>query len=160
MWEAKGRFSAGLSYFAYLYFWGYSWLKENFQTHRDAFANFHLFSASLLNISCVSHNASEFPPSLCYDALMLLSSTWRSCISQCSNQSLIFQAYLDVQMTICIWKMSAPTTLQLPINIWKYKIGGCSMQFSTVSLCPVLFNLLLVRHAPTHKAEVVHAFSL
>lgn len=119
------------------------------------FISFQLLS----NISCLSHNASVFLP-LAVAPYCFYSVHRVVVFHQCSNKSLIFQAYLGVQMTICMWKMSAPTTLQLPINIWKYKIGGCSMQFSTVSLCPVLFNLLLVKHAPMHKAELVHVFSL
>lgn len=157
MWEAKDRLSTELcvlSLFLRLFK-----KKEKIQTHRDAFASFNL-SAVLLHILNVPILLLPFVLSFAVMPLMLLFSTWNFVFQQCSSKSLICQEYLDVQMTICMWKMGAPTILQLPINIGKYKIGGCSMQFSAVSLCPVLFNLLLVKHAPMHKAEVVHPFSL
>lgn len=156
MWEAKDRLSTELYC---LSFWDYSKRRKKSRPMGMLLLIliFQLFSYFKCLPYCI------YLPFLLPFAvmpLMLLFSTWSFVFHQCSNKSLIFQASLDVQMTICMWKMRAHTILQLPINIRKYEIGGCSMQFSALSLCPVLFNLLLAKHATMHIAEVVHAFSL
>lgn len=83
MWEAKDWLSTELCCLVSL-FLRLLKKKENFQTHRDAFANFNL--SAVLHILNVSHIASTFPPPLCCDAFNAFIQYMEFCISSVLKQ--------------------------------------------------------------------------